>query len=85
MDLFTCPIAPVRGGDGLLPPPHRAGSVFHRKNLYLSLMEDPYQNNDVTCGMPVIGLVRGDGVQVPHMRRWGAVGRLLSPCSGNVF
>ena len=46
-------------------------------------MEDPEQNNDVTCGMPVIDLVRGDGIQVPHMHLRGDVGRLLSPCSGN--
>ena len=50
-----------------------------------SLMEDPYQYGDVTCGLPVIDLVKGDGVQVRHMHLRGMVGRLLAPCSGSAF
>ena len=46
------------GGDGLLSLPHRARVEVHHEDLNCSLTEDPYQNYDVTCEMPVTDLVR---------------------------
>ena len=55
------------------------------KTQNFSPMEDIYQNNDVTSGMPVIDLVMGYSVQVPHIQLRSTVGRLLSPCCSNAF
>ena len=42
-----------------LPSSHPFRLELKHKDLNLPLAEDPYQNNDVTCEMPVTDLVRG--------------------------
>ena len=73
------------GGDGLLPPPHPARGEFQNKNLNFSLTEDPYQNNDVTFGMPVTDFVRGGGtvsrsLTCIHGALWGIFYPLQLQC-----